>query len=122
MAAILLARQTNGALYRQMNAAGCSSADLRRVSEAYTLATELFAGAYRGTGKPFVCHLVGTASVIAQVDPRIEPVLAALLHAAFVIGVFPDGTKGYSREHLKLLAARVGQASADIVVDYNNFE
>jgi hypothetical protein len=122
MTAILLPVQTNGALLRQLSAARYSSAELRSAAEAYVLASELFCGMYRGSGKPFVCHLVGTASVIGQIGSRIDVVLAALLHAAFDAGVFPDGRSGLSPGHVKLLATRVGPEAANLVIDYHSFK
>jgi hypothetical protein len=85
------------------------------------LATEIFSGAYRGNGKPFVCHSVGTASVVAETGLGIVPVLAGLLHAAFDLGVFPDGGRGDSRAHQALVAGRAGQDVVDLILAYHSF-
>lgn len=113
--------QTNLALYAQLHAAGYPAEDLRRAQRAYGLATELFAGTFRGTGKPFVCHAVGTASVAAAIGLGIVPVLAGLLHAAFEHGMFPDGRSGPTAAHRAHVAAHVGADVADLVAAYEAF-
>jgi uncharacterized protein DUF6817 len=75
--------QTNVALYRQMHRAGYERDALLLVRDAYELATELFTGRYRPSGKPFVCHLVGTASVLASLEATPEVAAAGMLHAAY---------------------------------------
>src|SRR5262245_11904038 len=72
--------QTNLQLYNQLLARGWTTNDLHHARAAYELAADLFSGQYRCSGKPFVAHLVGTASVAAAVGLPSELVLAALLH------------------------------------------
>jgi hypothetical protein len=78
--------QTNVQLYRQLRDAGVADAELTRVHAAYELGVELFSGRYRRPHRPFIEHLVGTASIVAEVDGRPSMVLAALLHAAYPRG------------------------------------
>lgn len=75
--------QTNIALFRQAHQSGYAPEVLILFRNAYELATELFAGRFRPTGKPFVCHLVGTASVLAWLGAAPEIVVAGVLHAAY---------------------------------------
>ncbi|HXH05508.1 MAG TPA: HD domain-containing protein [Vicinamibacterales bacterium] len=86
--------QTNLQLYNQMRRAGYAERDLDLVRRAYELGTVLFAGAYRGSGKPLLAHLVGTASILVSVRARPETVAAAVLHAAYMLGEFGDGRRG----------------------------
>src|SRR5215469_10044102 len=72
--------QTNIQLYNQLAELGYTAEDARRVHRAYGLAMQLFTGSYRGSGRPFLSHLVGTASVLASVRAPIEVVTAGLLH------------------------------------------
>lgn len=53
------------------------------LASAYQLATLLADGGYRPCGRPFINHLVGTASVLTRYGFRIEIVAAGLLHAAY---------------------------------------
>ena len=57
--------QTNLQLYRVLLDRGFEEPSLGQVRAAYELARRLFAGCYRPSHKPFVCHLVGTAGALA---------------------------------------------------------
>ena len=84
--------QTNIALYRQMHELGYSDDGLALIRRSYSLAAKLFTSQYRATEKPFVCHLVGTASIMAQLKASPVLVSVGLLHAAYQSGNF--GIKG----------------------------
>ena len=71
---------------------GYRAQDLATISSAYHLAHVLMAGGYRPCGRPFVNHLVGTASVLVRYDFRAETVAVGLLHAAYTHSrPHPDG-------------------------------
>ena len=72
--------QTNLQLAAQLRRAGWSAEDLAGIDRAYRLAAELVSGWFRPSGKPFVDHFVGTASVVAAAGGRPALVRAALLH------------------------------------------
>ncbi|MGI8826884.1 MAG: DUF6817 domain-containing protein [Chloroflexota bacterium] len=80
--------QTNLQLFNQMLAGGYSDADLELMRRCYDLAIQLFSGLYRPTGKPFLSHLVGTASILAAMETPAPVVGAGLLHAAYTHGDF----------------------------------
>jgi hypothetical protein len=80
--------QTNLALYRQLHAAGFSTSDIAYISKAYELAAALFTCRFRASGKPFIAHLVGTASILIHIGADRETVAAGLLHAAYDQGQF----------------------------------
>jgi (p)ppGpp synthase/HD superfamily hydrolase len=73
--------QTNIQLYRQLDAEGYAAADVETVARAHEVALRLFPGIYRGSGKPFIAHLVGTASVLVSLRARNPVVITGLLHA-----------------------------------------
>ena len=75
--------QTNPALYRQLHDLGCASESLAEIRAAYELAAALFAGCVRPCGRPFLPHLIGTASVLAELGARVAVVAAGLLHATY---------------------------------------
>jgi len=89
--------QTNIQFFNQLRSLEYSAADLVLIRGSYELAMELFAGRFRPSGKPFLCHLVGTASILASL--KVSPVLVAagLLHAAYMQGNFGAGRGGMSR-------------------------
>lgn len=110
--------QTNLQLYAQLRAAGYAEADLARVCDAYGHAAALFSGQYRASGKTFLAHLVGTASVAASVRARVEVVVAALLHAAYEAGDFGVPERGPTAEKRRMLQARVGPEVEELVARY----
>src|SRR5690349_4857301 len=83
-----VAAQTNVMLYRQLHQIGYGSESLARVRAAYEFAAELFAGRFRACGRPFLAHLVGTTSILAEIGAAEIIVVAGLLHAAYEQGDF----------------------------------
>jgi hypothetical protein len=107
--------QTNLQLYGQLTDLRWEERDLDRVVLAYDLAMRLFSGRYRCSGKPFVAHLVGTASVMAELDCRPQLVVAALLHAAYDQGDFGIGRRATPSAQRRMLASAIG-AEAELLV------
>lgn len=76
--------QTAPQLYCQLAPLGLADADLARIREACLLGARVTSGLLRGSGKPFVCHLVGVASLVAESRPDDpDAIVAALLHAVY---------------------------------------
>lgn len=111
--------QTNIQLYRQLGEAGYPAAEVERVAAGYELAVRLFTGAFRASGKPFVAHLVGTASVLGAVRARTAVVAAGLLHAAYDEGEWGNGWAGPSAARQQELARAVGADTEDLVARYH---
>jgi (p)ppGpp synthase/HD superfamily hydrolase len=110
--------QTNVQLFRQLRAGSWDTSDLRRAVASYELAVRLFSGCVRVTGKSFVAHLIGTASIVATNGARTDMVLAALLHAAYDRGDFGDGTPGIAPEKRRWLAEQLGRDVERLVAAY----
>lgn len=83
--------QTNLELLRQLHEAGSPEVLLLRVRRDYEIATRLLGDRLRTNGKPFLCHLVGMASMLAIEGADEITVRAGLLHAAYSHGRFADG-------------------------------
>lgn len=114
--------QTHLQLFEQMRRAGYAEADLVLVDRAHSYARELFAGSYRGSGKPFLCHLVGTASVLACLAAPAPLVGSALLHAAYQLGDFGAGWLGLSQHKRRQFRARMGPVIDELVGRYTRHE
>jgi len=115
-------RQTNTGLYVQLHNSGFTGNDIEHAQSAYRLACRLFNGRYRKTERAFICHAVGAASSVARFDSRLCMVLAAMLHAAYDSGQFPDGRIGRpSPQHRKWLTGHVGEEVESILFRYRNF-
>jgi hypothetical protein len=113
--------QTNLQLYAQLMRLGFDDAGVALVNRAYLFAARQTSLVIRGSGKPFACHLVGTAALIAEAGEGAVPVTASLLHAAYQERVpFPGGRvltarRDYLREHF-------GADVETLVHDYHQFE
>lgn len=66
---------------------GYASVELALIAKAYQIAHVLLDGGYRPCGRPFIAHLIGTASVLVRYSFRAELVAAGLLHATYTHGV-----------------------------------
>ncbi|MGH7928383.1 MAG: DUF6817 domain-containing protein [Candidatus Binatia bacterium] len=110
--------QTNIQLYEQLRNEGYSPVEIGKIAEAYCLCLELFACVYRPSGKTFIAHLVGTASILASLNVSIDIVTAGLLHAAYFDGDFGTGLYGVSEAKRRRLRQIVGSAAEDYVARY----
>jgi (p)ppGpp synthase/HD superfamily hydrolase len=111
--------QTNGQLYRQLTDMHWSEKDLTRARNGYELGVHLFSGKYRQSHRPFINHLVGTASVVAEVHGRQPMVLAALLHAAYAVGDWgPRSRLSAMREEVR---NAVGTQAEELIWEYSDF-
>jgi Glycosyl transferase family 2 len=62
---------------------GYKDHDLRQIGNAHWSALLLSNGGYRPCGRPFIDHLIGTASILVHYGCETRLVVAALLHAAY---------------------------------------
>ncbi len=111
--------QTWPQFVRQLSAVGWDSPDLRLSKTAFDMAAVLFAASERGEGKPFIDHLVGTASGVLLGEGEPEVVAAALLHAAYDMGDFGDLRRGPHPRHRRRLRDAVGDEAEELVYRYH---
>ena len=102
--------QTNLALYRQLHDLGYAASDLVYIRDCYELAATLFIGLLRGSGKPFLAHLVGTASALAAMKTPVAVIAAGLLHASYDQGDF--GIMRWRRRRQRVRAIAGSDAEA----------
>jgi hypothetical protein len=113
--------QTNLELYAQAIDHGYSRQQRRRLADAYELALPQVYRLARGSGKPFIAHLVGTASLVLESGRPDDWVIGALLHAMYQRRVpFQDGLSPEQRRDV--IADRFGSAVDDLVDRYTEFE
>jgi len=93
--------------------------DLWRVHD---LMAKLFSGRYRGSGRPFLNHLAGTAglALIHGCDSKI--VLAGYAHAAYAQGEFGGVIQGATEVNRKTLRAVIGDEAEALVFAYKDFD
>lgn len=107
--------QTAGALYRQLHAAGYGPNQLRAVQKCFAFSNRTFSGVHHASGKPLICHLVGTASAVMAMDTRVEMVCAGLTHALFE----PDVFQG--ERNPALLEAEFGPSVFRLIAAFGQF-
>jgi (p)ppGpp synthase/HD superfamily hydrolase len=101
--------QTIHQLYQQLRTDTWSDAELIAVKVAHDVASDLFAGRMQSSGKPLLCHCVGTASILAAHGAPREVVAAGLLHNVYAAGDFGDGRKGATARRRHEMQSRVGR-------------
>jgi HD domain len=111
--------QTNVQLFNQLRSEGYSKQDRERVREAYEFAMHLFTGLFLPSGKTFIDHLVGTASILASLRMPIEVVTAGLLHAAYLHGDFGGARKAMTETKRKQVKEVVGEQIEEYVARYD---
>jgi (p)ppGpp synthase/HD superfamily hydrolase len=110
--------QTNIQLYNHLGELGYAPADLAQVHQGYGLAMKLFTGIFRGSGRPFLAHLVGTASVLGWLRAPIAVVTAGLLHSAYSHGEFGNYWRGPAAAKRDRVVDAVGEEVEDLVFRY----
>ncbi|NJN87055.1 MAG: hypothetical protein HC881_13125 [Leptolyngbyaceae cyanobacterium SL_7_1] len=118
----LFVAQSNLQLLSQLQREGYSDDDLKKIAAAYDLALQLFTGYFRGNGKSFIAHLVGTASILASVQAPIEVVAAGLLHAAYIWGNFGTGQSGKDKAKCHRIRAVAGWEVESYITNYDAIE
>ena len=110
--------QTNLQLFHQLSRDDFSDRDLLLVFKAYDLAMRLFTGYFRPSGKTFIAHLVGTASILGSVSRSSELVAAGLLHAAYDEGDFGSSRKGITPAKRRQVRHTIGVESEECIFRY----
>jgi (p)ppGpp synthase/HD superfamily hydrolase len=108
-------------LHQQVLEAGWSPDDLHRLSRGYELIISAFSGAYRPSGRPFVDHLVRTASVLLHhgADPVVTTL--GLLHALYQEGDFGLIWPRSEARRRRIVAHAVGTDVEARVHEYAHF-
>jgi len=114
--------QTPAQLYEQLRAAGVGSVGLDRAQRACDAAIAMFSGISRACGKPFLCHGIGTASILVRCGAPLALSLAGLCHAAYSHGRFPREIRRSPEAKRKWLRKRVGGAVERLVHHYDRFD
>lgn len=111
--------QTNVQLFNQLQQVGYSKDERQRVFEGYEFGIRIFSGLVLPFGKPFIDHLVGTASILASLRVPTELVVAGLIHAAYLHGDFGGFRTGATRRNRQRVRRVVGEETEAYVVAYH---
>ncbi len=110
--------QTNLQLYAQLTAAGWDESELELIARGYELVMEVCGATVRPNGKPFLCHLVGTASILVSWHAPTEEVICGLVHSVYTHGVFADREPGMTTRKRAVVRGAVGDQCEALVADY----
>jgi (p)ppGpp synthase/HD superfamily hydrolase len=111
--------QTNVQLLNQLRSDGYSEKERAFILGAYEFGMRIFTGLYLASGKPFIDHLVGTASILASLHTPLEVVAAGLLHAAYLHGDFGSIRKGVSKGKRAQVRRAVGEQVEEYILRYD---
>jgi hypothetical protein len=101
-------------------ARGCTMDEILMLARSYRVAIDLCNGMFRPCGRPFVNHLVGTASVLLFYGCSLQTAVAGMLHAAFSHGRRPRSpeTDGEINSQIARLGG-VGNRAAKVAQLYD---
>ncbi|MGJ8652984.1 MAG: DUF6817 domain-containing protein [Opitutaceae bacterium] len=110
--------QTNLQLYNQLIAAQWSEEHLQLIKQSLEVAKQLFADQFRPSGKPFLSHLIGTASALAYWRKSPEIVAGGLLHSLYLYGNFGDREHGVTEARRTYIRNLLGNEVESYVYAY----
>jgi len=110
--------QTNTQLYDQLQREGYEGPTLTFIADTYDFACQLCSGLYRPSGKTFIDHLVGTASILVSLHASENLIAAALLHAVYMHGDFGKEPKGIFEKKRDQVRQVVGYQVEEYVARY----
>ena len=102
-------KQTIAGLLELAHARGYAADDLAHIKKAHWSALVLSSGGYRPCGRPFINHLIGTASVLVHFGFETRLVVGGLLHAAYT---HAPRMRGGAQETVDTVARWLGGADA----------
>jgi (p)ppGpp synthase/HD superfamily hydrolase len=109
-------------LYEQLDKAGYTEAEIARVGEAYAFVARLFSGRFRPTGRPFVDHLVATASILIRHQLSLPVILAGLAHAVYREGDFGTLRPAITTGKRKMVSRILGERAENLACAYAVFK
>jgi hypothetical protein len=106
-------------LLNQLYLDGYGRSDLCLARDAYVLAMGAFTGLARPSGKLFIDHAVGTASVLHLVGAPPAITCAGLIHSIYAHGEMGRWRKGISKASRRKVEAVVGAQVEELVAGYS---
>jgi GT2 family glycosyltransferase len=114
--------QTNIQLYLQCMVLGYEDREFIVLRNAYRLAQVWFNGLYRGCGRPFLAHLVGTASILARYGASVALVAAGMLHSVYEFGILGIGGRGITEEKRRYVTRKTNHEVENLLYHYANLD
>ncbi len=97
-------------------------AEIDSLWRTHDMLARLFSGRYRGSGRPFINHLAGTAGLALIHGSDVVEVLASFAHAAYAQGEFGRLKAGASTANRRAVRTVIGASAESLVFDYDSFD
>ena len=105
-------------LFDQLRRGQYSKEEMALVRRAYQVAMALFSARFQSSGRVFLAHLVGTASLLVSLEQPTHLVAAGLLHNAYGRGDFGDGQRGPPDERRAVIRELVGPRVEELLARF----
>lgn len=110
--------QTNIQLFNQLQRDGYRTGQLRMIADAYSLSAQLFTTRFETSGKCFMSHVVGTASILSANAAPAELVAAGLVHNVYRNGDFGDYRKKITESKRRRIRNTIGETAEQYVYGF----
>jgi len=104
--------QTIVQLQAQAQRCGLDASARGYIAGVHAMALELFSGRHRGSGRPFLSHLVATSSILLAHGQPLHVVAAGLVHATYEQGDFGHAASADDRRAIASIAGERAEAAA----------
>jgi (p)ppGpp synthase/HD superfamily hydrolase len=111
--------QTIVQFYRQLLDRDLGERDIVRIKRAYEFVARLHSARFRASGRPFTAHLIGTASLLAEITSDVDVILTGLLHGVYDQGDFGDGRRIMTERKRAIVRDAVGEAVEDRIAAFS---
>ncbi|MEM7757851.1 MAG: DUF6817 domain-containing protein [Cyanobacteria bacterium P01_A01_bin.40] len=109
--------QNNVQLLNQLRKHHYSLDELHFIFDSYQYCIELCAG-FQSSGKPFIAHLVRTASILVELKQETSVIVSGLLHSVYEFGDFGDGSRKVTSWKRELVKKKVGKTVENYIYQY----
>ena len=113
--------QTIIQLFNQLLREGYSTRELCITRDTYGLAMRVFSGRFQASGKVFIAHGIGVASILASLHQPAEAVAAGLIHNVYRSGDFGDGKMDVTKVRRRFINNAVGKEVEEYAYRFHNF-
>jgi len=110
--------QTNIQLFNQLRREGYSTTELNLIRDAYELAMTCYSCRFSPSGRPFISHVVRTASILASLNLPAQIVAAGLLHNVYSTGDFGNRTGRISNTDRQTISRTLGREVEEYIIRF----
>lgn len=110
--------QTSIQLFNQLRRDGYRNGQLRLIADAYYLSAQLFTSRFQTSGKCFMSHVIGTASILSAHAAPAELVAAGLVHNVYCNGDFGIYRRTITESKRRRIRNAIGETAEQYVYGF----